>query len=56
MSGAARQFQGLRPQAIKDAYARLSKYYDMIFGPLLGPARLAAVRAVNELPGATCWR
>jgi phosphatidylethanolamine/phosphatidyl-N-methylethanolamine N-methyltransferase len=51
MSVATRQFEGLRPQAIQEAYARLSKYYDMLFGPLLGPARLAAVRAVNFLPG-----
>jgi len=51
MSGAARQFEGLRPQAVKAAYARLSRYYDVLFGPLLAPARLAAARAVNELPG-----
>jgi phosphatidylethanolamine/phosphatidyl-N-methylethanolamine N-methyltransferase len=48
---AARQFEGLRPQAIKDAYARLSKYYDISFGPLLAQARQGAVQAVNALPG-----
>ncbi len=51
MTIAARQFEGLRPQAIKTAYARLSKYYDVLFGPLLRPARLAAVKRVNALPG-----
>jgi phosphatidylethanolamine/phosphatidyl-N-methylethanolamine N-methyltransferase len=51
MSTAIRHFEGLRPQAIQDAYARLAKYYDYAFGPLLGPARREAVRAVNALPG-----
>jgi phosphatidylethanolamine/phosphatidyl-N-methylethanolamine N-methyltransferase len=51
MAIAARQFEGLRPQAIQDAYARLAKYYDYAFGPVLAPARRAAVRAVNALPG-----
>lgn len=51
MSVATRQFEGLRPQAIQDAYARLCKYYDVLFGPLLAPARRAAVRAINQLPG-----
>ena len=51
MSSSTRQFEGLKPQAIQDAYARLCKYYDVLFGPLLGPARLAAVRAVNSTPG-----
>lgn len=51
MSSATRQFEGLRPQAIQDAYARLCKYYDVLFGPLLAPARLAAVGAVNNSAG-----
>jgi phosphatidylethanolamine/phosphatidyl-N-methylethanolamine N-methyltransferase len=51
MTIATRQFEGLRPQAIQDAYARLCKYYDVLFGPLLAPARRAVVRAVNQLPG-----
>jgi phosphatidylethanolamine/phosphatidyl-N-methylethanolamine N-methyltransferase len=51
MSVSARQFEGLRPQAIQEAYARLCKYYDVLFGPLLAPARLAAVRAVNRSAG-----
>lgn len=51
MSVSTRQFEGLRVQAIQEAYARLCKYYDVLFGPLLAPARLAAVRAVNRSPG-----
>jgi phosphatidylethanolamine/phosphatidyl-N-methylethanolamine N-methyltransferase len=51
MSSATRQFEGLRPQAIQVAYARLCKYYDILFGPMLAPARLAAVRAVNGTAG-----
>jgi phosphatidylethanolamine/phosphatidyl-N-methylethanolamine N-methyltransferase len=51
MSVSTRQFEGLRVQAIQEAYSRLCKYYDVLFGPLLAPARLAAVRAVNRSPG-----
>jgi phosphatidylethanolamine/phosphatidyl-N-methylethanolamine N-methyltransferase len=51
MSVSTRQFEGLRPQAIQEAYARLCKYYDLLFGPLLAPARLAAVQAVNRSAG-----
>jgi phosphatidylethanolamine/phosphatidyl-N-methylethanolamine N-methyltransferase len=51
MSVSTRQFEGLGPQAIQEAYARLCKYYDILFGPLLAPARRAAVRAVNHSAG-----
>jgi len=51
MSVSTRQFEGLRVQAIQEAYARLCKYYDVLFGPLLAPARLAAVQAVNRSSG-----
>jgi phosphatidylethanolamine/phosphatidyl-N-methylethanolamine N-methyltransferase len=47
----ARQFDGLRLEAVRAAYARLATYYDVVFGPLLGPARSAAIHAVNALPG-----
>jgi phosphatidylethanolamine/phosphatidyl-N-methylethanolamine N-methyltransferase len=33
------------------AYDRMAGAYDYLFGPLLGRARLAAVAAVNALPG-----
>jgi phosphatidylethanolamine/phosphatidyl-N-methylethanolamine N-methyltransferase len=51
MPVATRRLDGLRPETIRTAYARLSHYYDYIFGPLLGPARTAAIHAVNALPG-----
>jgi phosphatidylethanolamine/phosphatidyl-N-methylethanolamine N-methyltransferase len=51
MSVSTRQFEGLRVQAIQEAYSRLCKYYDVLFGPLLAPARLAAVQAVNRSSG-----
>lgn len=38
-------------EAIRTAYARLAGCYDLVFGPLLRPARLAAIRAANALPG-----
>lgn len=51
MTTAARQVEGLKPEAIRSAYARLARYYDAVFGPVFAPARAAAVRAVNALPG-----
>ncbi len=51
MATIARQFDGLRLEAVRAAYARLATYYDVVFGPLLGPARSAAIHAVNALPG-----
>jgi phosphatidylethanolamine/phosphatidyl-N-methylethanolamine N-methyltransferase len=40
------------PEQVRAAYARLAAIYDYLFGPMLNQARLAAVRAVNALPGA----
>lgn len=51
MTGIARQFDGLRPDAMRKTYARLARYYDFAFGPLLAPARTATVQAINALPG-----
>jgi phosphatidylethanolamine/phosphatidyl-N-methylethanolamine N-methyltransferase len=51
MTTIARQFDGLRPEAIRKAYARLARYYDFFFGPLLAPARTATIHAINALPG-----
>jgi phosphatidylethanolamine/phosphatidyl-N-methylethanolamine N-methyltransferase len=52
MATIARRAEILRSEAIQTAYARLARYYDVLFGPLLAPARLKAVHAVNALPGA----
>jgi phosphatidylethanolamine/phosphatidyl-N-methylethanolamine N-methyltransferase len=51
MTTIARQFDGLRLEAIRKAYARLARYYDFVFGPLLAPARTATIQAINALPG-----
>jgi phosphatidylethanolamine/phosphatidyl-N-methylethanolamine N-methyltransferase len=51
MATIARRAEIFRPEAVRTAYARLARYYDFLFGPLLAPARLAAVRAINALPG-----
>jgi hypothetical protein len=40
------------PEQVRAAYARLASTYAYVFGPLLNHARLAAVSAVNALPGA----
>ncbi len=51
MSAITRRMEALKQESISSAYARLARYYDLVFGPLLGSARNAAIRAVNALPG-----
>jgi phosphatidylethanolamine/phosphatidyl-N-methylethanolamine N-methyltransferase len=47
----ARDVDVLTPEAARLAYARLARCYDLLFGPLLSPARTTAIRAINALPG-----
>ena len=51
MSTATPRYRDSPASGARKAYARLARYYDFIFGPLLARARLAGVRAVNALPG-----
>jgi phosphatidylethanolamine/phosphatidyl-N-methylethanolamine N-methyltransferase len=52
MNPAAQRAAIYGPEQVRAAYARLAATYDYAFGPLLNHARLAAVSAVNALPGA----
>jgi len=51
MSAITRQAEAAKQESIQGAYAKFARYYDFVFGPLLAPARRAAIRAVNALPG-----
>jgi phosphatidylethanolamine/phosphatidyl-N-methylethanolamine N-methyltransferase len=41
----------LGADGVRAAYSRLANHYDNLFGPILSHARMAAISAVNRLPG-----
>jgi phosphatidylethanolamine/phosphatidyl-N-methylethanolamine N-methyltransferase len=51
MTSASGRSEAYGSEQISLAYARLAMTYDYVFGPVLNRSRLAAVSAVNALPG-----
>ncbi len=51
MRTVASRYRDVPASDMQRAYAGLARYYDFIFGPLLGSVRAAGVRALNALPG-----